>query len=100
MYFITTIAHLPEGEYKDMGDRRCVGYCYTFEGANIIVTENRGDIWETIYDYCVIEKVESGIYKYAFGEDRKFYKFNLNARKYEPIDEPEEFKNVTGLGIG
>jgi hypothetical protein len=100
MYFITTIEHLPKGNYKDMGSTRCVGYYKTFEDANECVVNNNGDIWEYLYDYCVIEKIEEGLYRYAFDNDRHFYKFNLEIKKYDPIDAPEEFDGIVGLSIG
>lgn len=101
MYFITTIEHLPEGEYKNMGDRRCVGYFETFDEADESVLNNNCDIWETIYDYCVVEKIKSGIYQYSFNEkDRLFYKFNMKTRKYDPINTPKEFEGIVGLSIG
>ena len=64
MYFITTIGHLPEGNYKDMGSTRCVGYYENFNDADETVRNNRCDIWETIYDYCMIEKVDEGLNSY------------------------------------
>lgn len=98
MYFITTIEHLPK-DYSIPGSR-CVGYYSNFEDANCAVRSNFGDIHEYLYDYCVIEKVEEGIYKYALKEERWFYKFNGNTREYEYIDEPEEFAHQCGFGIG
>lgn len=100
MYFITTIKHLPEGNYKDMGSTRCVGYYETFSDADESVKNNCCDIWETVYDYCMIEKVEAGLYQYAVDDNRWLYKFNLKTKKYEPIKISEEFDGICGLGIG
>ena len=104
MYFITTIEHLPKGDYLSMGDCRCVGYYNDFNKSEEAVINNYCNIWETIYDYCVIESILEGLYQYAhgikYGEDRWFYKFNKENKKYEKINEPIEFEHVCGLAIG
>ena len=62
MYFITTI----ETKKGDIKDTRCVGYYKTFEEAEQAVMENACDIWETCYDYAVIENIKEGLYQYDF----------------------------------
>jgi hypothetical protein len=102
MYFITTIEKLPNLKGNTTcGATRCVGYYETFNEANETVINNECDICEYLYDYCVIEKVSPGLYQYAMrGIDRWFYKFNDETKQYDPIDEPEEFAHLVGLGIG
>lgn len=92
MYFITTI----DSKTDDM---RCVGYHLTFKKAEEAVLDNAYDIWETCYDYCVIENIEEGLYQYDF--DAKWYKWNDIDEKYEKIEEkPEKYKKQVGFGIG
>lgn len=92
MFFITTI----ESKTDDM---RCVGYYSTFKKAEEAILDNAYDIWETCYDYCVIENIEEGLYQYDF--DAKWYKWNDIDEIYEKIEEkPEKYKNQVGFGIG
>ena len=92
MYFITTI------DSKD-GDTRCVGYFSTFKKAEEIILDNACDIWETCYDYAVIENIEEGLYQYD--HDAVWYKWNDLNEKYEKIEEkPEQYKKLIGFAIG
>lgn len=99
MYFITTIGKLPSQDTYDCGDNRCVGYFDTFVETEKTVINNYCDIYECMYEYCVIEKIETGLYRYAFEGNRWFYKYNFDG-KYEKIKEPEEFKYIAGFAIG
>ena len=99
IYLITTFERIAlNNGFVDLGDRRSVGFRYSFEIAEDTVLENRCDINETIYDYAVIEKLYPGLYQYAEGEDRSFYKFNYNTNLYEPIEEPFELKDYMPIG--
>lgn len=100
MYFITTIEHLPQGDYNDMGDIRCVGYYESIDQAEETVITNNCDIWETIYNYCMIEYIKSGLYQYALNDNRWFYKYNKDTQRYEQIDIPRCFDGIIGLAIG
>jgi hypothetical protein len=99
MYFITVFEKLPPNDdYCDCGATRCVGYYEKLESAEDTVKNNYGDIWETCYDYAVIENIEEGLYPMTV--DRQFYKHNDEKDTYEPIDEPEVFKHYCNFGIG
>ena len=92
MYFVTTID-------SNHDDTRCVGYFKEFKDAEIRVLENVLDIYETCYDYAVIENVPEGFYQYDFTP--KWYKWNVSKEKYEKIKErPEKYKNTIGFAIG
>jgi len=93
MYFVTTI------DSKD-GDTRCVGYYSTFEKANEAVLDNACDIWETCYDYAVIENIPEGLYQYDFKPI--WYKWNDIEEIYEKIDERPTCidKCLIGFAIG
>ena len=88
MYFITTV-----DSRKD--DTRCVGYFKEFEKAEKIVLENGYDIWETCYDYAVIENIPEGIYNYDFHPT--WYKYHKLAGGYVKCEQPEF---VQTLGVG
>lgn len=92
MYFITTV------DSKD-GDMRCVGYYSTFEAAEEAVLDNACDIWETCYDYAVIENVEEGLYQYD--QNPVWYKWDDLNEEYARMEgRPEQYKNQVGFGIG
>ena len=95
MYFITTI----ETKGKDVKDTRCVGYFKTFEKAEKAVKENACDIWETCYDYAVIENIPEGLYQYDFHPT--WYKWDDLNEEYKRIEgRPEEYKNQVGFNLG
>ncbi|SNX54151.1 hypothetical protein [Thermoanaerobacterium sp. RBIITD] len=98
MYFITVIEDFDK-DYGVKGCSRCVGYYNTFEKANKAVRENKCDLWETCYNYAVIEKIEEGLYQTSY-EKRWFYKFDCDKGIYEPIEEPEEVKHWCNFAIG
>lgn len=92
MYFITTI------DSKD-DDMRCVGYFKTFEQAEYAVFHNTCDIWETCYDYVVIENIKEGLYEYDY--NAQWYKWNNTNEEYERIEEtPKKYKDQIGFAIG
>ena len=79
MYFVTTIDSRDE-------DRRCVGYFETFEEAEKAVLENACDIWETCYNYAVIENIKPGLYQYDFHPT--WYKWHKLANGYMKCEQP------------
>lgn len=92
MYFITTI------DSKD-GDTRCVGYYSTFEKAEKAILNNACDIWETCYNYCVIENIKEGLYQYD--QEPIWYEWNKIKEQYEKIEEkPEGYERMVGFAIG
>lgn len=94
-YFITVFA-----KYDDRGphNMRCWGFYDNFNDADQAIRGNFTDMWETIYDFAVIEEYLPGISGYNF--NREFYKYNINEDIYEPIDEPEELKHYVSFAIG
>ena len=62
-YFITVFS-----KYDDKGphNMRCWGFYNSFEDAHMVVENNITDIWETIYDFAVIEEYHPGISGYNF----------------------------------
>lgn len=88
MYFITTFTQYTKDSlgYPDIGSARTVGYYTEKEQAINAVLENRCDLWETIYTYAVVEHLEPGLYPLAMPEDRWFFKWNNDTKRYELID--------------
>lgn len=96
MYFITTV-HLNK-EIKDSISTRCVGYYKDLEEAKKVVKNNKCDIFECLYEYAVIEKVEEGLYQLP--KEEYWFKINDDFNGYKEIEKPNEFKGWAVFGIG
>lgn len=97
MYFITTIQE-ENGEIKD---GRCVGYFKSEYQAVKVVTNNMYDIFECLYNYAVIEKVEEGIYQYD--QNPQWFELYTDVEgnpRYRKIEKPEWVCGIFGFGIG
>lgn len=94
-YFITVFQ-----SYDNRGPHgmRCWGFYSNFSDAVATVRNNITDLWETVYDYAIIEEYYEGIGGYNF--NRWFFKYNQKINEYEPIDEPEELKYYAGFALG
>jgi hypothetical protein len=86
MYFITTFTKydILDSKFIEIGSSRTVGYYKNKKDAIDTILENCGDIWETIYTYAVVERIEPGLYPIA--DERWFFKWNMDTRQYEPIE--------------
>ena len=80
------------------GSTRVVGYYSSKEDAIECVKGNYGDIWETCYNYAVVEKIEEGIYNAT--REREFFKYNEESDCYEPYIEPLFMEHIIGLTMG
>ena len=100
IYLITGITYEENDKSNLFPDRsqRCFGYFQTFEEAEKAVLNNSCDIWETIHEYAVIEKVEDGIHQYDFNPT--WFKWNLEKECYEKVEKPDFTKGYIGWGIG
>lgn len=95
-----------KGNKYKYGDRVWAWY-QKFEDAEDVVLNNKTDIFECLYNYACIEKVEEGIF--ARSKVIQWYKAIFDKSKIETgpypevikcEDEPEVFKNTTNLTIG
>jgi len=106
MYFVTTFEQLSYDEYGwDLGTTRTIGYFKLLEDAQRRVINNECDICETIYDYAIIEKIESDRL-YPEVTFQELYKvkditkiengkevYNIDGLRYERIELPKNFIN-------
>jgi len=83
---------------RNIGCTRSPCFKHTFEEAEEVVLNNIGDIWETCYDYAVIEEIDSKLYPRYI--TRKFYKYNQNIGGYEAIEELDCIKHMLICEIG
>ena len=92
MFFITTI----DSKHDDI---RCVGYYKDFDTAKDVVINNNCDINETCYDFCIIENVPEGLYRYDYNP--VWFRWNSETEHYEVIDYvPEQYKGEIGFSVG
>ena len=100
IYTITTMGKLKEDKngWPDYGASRVVGFYSLKEDAVKCVEGNYGDIWETYYDYALIEKMEEGLY--GVTNDRQFFQYDKSSGRYKKIKEPEFMAHFAGISIG
>ena len=94
IYTITTMA--------DISNSRCIGWFSKFEYAENEILNNTYDMYEGMYRYAIIEKVNEGLYG-SFGTDLRitFYEWDKNLGCYLKLDGiPISYKQMCGLGIG
>lgn len=94
MYTVTTIA-----SSERYGGTRTPVICRTFERAVEIIEFNEGDIWECSYMLAVIEAVVPDEL-YGFCDEQYWYKWDLQAGKYKPIECPPGREHIVGYAIG
>ena len=100
MWFITVFEKIEPNErmWVEFGDQRTWGYYAEREKAVQALHGNWTDMWETCYDYAVIEFFEEGVCMQA--EDRQFFKWDDEHKGYFEIEEPLCVKHLTNFAIG
>ena len=100
IYWFITVFEEFDSQYC-IKNSRTWGFYSNKEDALKVLKENRTDIWETIYDYAVLEAYHEGISGYAFEEGRQFFKYDQSMDSYLPMEtEPEEVKHYVSFAIG
>ena len=98
-YFITALEKINTSNgFPHFGASRCWGFYTNFKTADEMVRNNVTDLYETVYDYMVIEEYSEGISGYEF--ERWFYKWDNQTEKYVPIEEPEGLQHYASFAIG
>ena len=99
IYTITTCETIKNGHlgWPEFGITRTIGWYQDFNTADLCVRENWGDIWETCYNYAIIEYVEEGLYPIT---QRWYYQWDSKNWRYIPIEEPKCMKHITNISIG
>jgi hypothetical protein len=98
IYAVTSIAS------RDVyGGTRTPVICDSFEAACEYVESNSMDLWENSYMLVVIEANVPN-HPYGIGLDpageEYWYRWNLEANRYEPIEKPKEYEKTVCFGIG
>lgn len=99
-WFITVMEKLEESDlgFPLIGSNRCWGFYKDKNSAIKALHNNTTDMWETVYNYAVIEEYYEGISAYNF--NRQFFKYDKEKKGYFEIDEPECVKYSIGFAIG
>lgn len=98
IYTVTSIAR-----NDSYGGTRTPVACNSFEEACKYVESNAMDLWEHSYMLVVIEaNVPNHPYGIGLdaGGEEYWYRWNLDASKYEPIERPKVYEGVRCFGIG
>lgn len=95
MYFITQIEY-NEKTGELIND--CRGYFSSFKDAENVVINNITDLYESCFNYVVIENIREGLYQYDLFPH--WYLYNKETGKYEETSEPEFTKNHVGFALG
>ncbi len=102
IYFITTIRVKVIKGKSGFDASRTVGYLNDKETARQLVEDNWGELDSgNFYDYCVIESIGPGIYKFNFDKkDNLWYHWDRKDSKWEKCKEPEFADKVCNFAIG
>ena len=99
MYFITCLENLEHDILGWMDPPRCFGYFPTYERAVEALKTNECDVWEMgVFDYAVIERIESGIHPHS--KEMSWWKFDNEKRAFSEIPKPEEIANDECYALG
>lgn len=102
IYWFITVFEKVETDrgWPDIGARRVWGFYTDKEVALKALHENWTDMWETCYDYAVLEPYYEGISGIGDREDRQFFEYDADKDGYFEIDEPREVRHVAGFAFG
>lgn len=94
MVFITQIEYTEDGEIIN----DCRGYFKSFSEAEDVVINNKTDLWETCFEYIVIEEIPEGLYQSPLLVS--WYKYNKELNKYERVNQPKFASHLSGFALG
>lgn len=99
-WFITVMEKLEKDSksFLHTGCTRCWGFYSNKEDALNTLHKNITDLWETIYDYAVLEEYCEGISNHTL--NRQFFKYYMDKDGYFEIEEPECVKNTCDFALG
>lgn len=99
IYTIMTFEKLECSEYgfPNFGSQNPCGWYISKTDAFKAVENNMCDIWETCYDYALIEEVVEGLYPCS--RIRWFFKFDIDSKTYKQIEEPEWLSHFSGFTL-
>jgi len=97
IFVVTTLEYKRGLSYHS--DSRTVGWFDNEIDARNEVEGNSLDIHEGNFNYCVIEKTETGIYPVPPLKEIWYY-WNKEKERYVRIRKPKKLKSIVNFGIG
>lgn len=100
MTFLMTCTKLEENKFgfPEFGSSRVVGYYKHWNDGVKAMHDNRCDIWETIYEYGVLEDLDEGLYPNV--NKCQFFKWNKEKEGFFEIETPSFLNHFSNLTIG
>lgn len=100
MYFITCFSKCEKDEkgWFDGGAARVFGFVETLEEAERALNENWCDMFEYLYTYAVVEKMEPGIHPEC--EEEYWFEWNQEKEGFFRIEKPEATEGVCNHALG
>ena len=81
---------------------RTWGFFSDKEKALDTLKHNYTDLWETVYNYAVLEPYYEGVSGYCFSEPREWFMYNRTMDGYLPLNlkkEPEEVRHYVSFAF-
>ena len=100
MYFITCFSKCEKDDkgWFDGGVQRTFGFKETFEDAEYCLNNNVCDMYEYLYIYAVIEKMQPAIHPVV--EEEIWYQWDDEKRGFFRIDKPDAANGVCNFALG
>ena len=89
MYFVTSVSKASEEDKRlgfHFGGTRCWAYYCNKNDAFSCVQNNETDIWETVYDFAVVEQIAEGILPRLI--ERWWFEFDIEKREFRQVECP------------
>ena len=86
--------------FPDTGSQRSWGYYLDRSEAVDALHINATDMWETCYDYAILEEVEEGINPFCAKENRTFFKYDRKKDGYFECEEPVNLERSVNFSLG
>ena len=96
-YWFITVFHDFDDKWG-ISSWRTWGFYANKEDALDALMTNKTDMWETIYNYAVLEGYEEGICGYTF--ERQFFSYSIPENGYFEIEEPPCVKHICSFALG
>lgn len=99
IFLITIIDRLeehPDYKYLKKGQRRTVGYAFSYEDAERILNEKAEALNEKVYNFAFIEELPMGISPKPSGH--RFYAYSYCKGIYEAIASPDFIRESDSIG--
>lgn len=108
-YFITCLEQNGETTIKsktgkdlgwpDFGDSIVYGYYENLEGVLEAVEKNAEDMYDNLYKFLIVEKMQPGIHPLCMEEDRFWFRYDEQDASYHRCEEAKNL-HTCGFALG